>query len=225
MPLSRYSVVFGTLACLGLPFNPPVVGCLGNPLFYVFAGFAGLGLIFGVLGLIGPRRGLALAGMGLSVASPFGAMFVAPQTGGSRNEPATLGDIRTVIETQKAYKELNGGLYGTLECLAQPSACVAGYPPTGPVFLDSTLASGQPKSGYERRFIAGPPPANGQRRSMTSYAYVAVPTHPRLTGTRAFCGDSSGALCVTVDGQVPPVVTGRCITNEEDPSSPCIPLR
>jgi len=30
MRLSRYSIGFGIVACLGLPFNPPVIGCLGG---------------------------------------------------------------------------------------------------------------------------------------------------------------------------------------------------
>jgi hypothetical protein len=224
MRLARYSVVFGTLACLGFPFNPMYRGCLGNPLFLLFAGFAGLGLLCGTLGLIGTRRGLALAGMGLSIASPFGTLLATPPYHGS-NEPATIGDIRTVIVAQAAYQAANAGYYGTPECLAHPSACLAGYPVSGPTFLDSMIASGLPKSGYSRRFVAGPPPPNGQPRSMTSWAYVAVPVTPGRTGIRGFCGDSTGEICMTTQGQEPPVADGLCLIYEMDNTSPCVLLR
>ena len=223
-----YSVLFGVLALVGLAFNPPIAGCFINPFFYVFAGFAGLGLVLGLAGLPGAAngedRGLAIAGIILSVASPVVAWRIAPGTG-SRNETSVIGDVRSVMAGQDAYKSANGGYYGTPECLSRPSACLRGYPETGPVFLDSTLASGQRKGGYDRYFIAGPPAKGLSPSSMTSYAYVAVPVKVGQGGVRGFCGDSEGMICMTREGQMPPVRAGRCLVDVQDHSSNCTPLR
>jgi hypothetical protein len=43
-----------------------------------------------------------------------------------------------------------------------------------------------------------------------SYAYVAVPDKKGTTGVRAFCGDSSGRICVRVDGLMPEDLAGAC---------------
>ena len=225
MRAPRYALVFGILAILGLPLNPPITGCLGNPLFFVFAGFACLGFVLGLIGLMDDHRGRAVAAIILSVASPIVAWTLAPRlVGGRGEESSVIGDIRTVLSGQDAFKSANDGFYGTPGCLTRPSACLPGYPSSGPVFMDSLLASGQQKAGYDRRFVAGPPAPNGQRWSMTSYAYVAVPARQRSTGVRAFCGDSSGAICFTQGGEIPPVVAGHCITTEADRNSPCNPL-
>ena len=225
-----YSILFGVLALIGLAFNPPITGCFINPFFYVFAGFAGLGLVLGLAGLPGAAngedRGLAIAGIILSVASPFVGRAVAGQGPGGRNpESAIIGDIRTVISGQDAYKSANGGYYGTPECLSRPSVCIPGYPEVAPTFLDSALASGQPQSGYERHFIAGPPAGKGRPSSMTSYAYVAVPIEPGKSGIRGFCGDSGETICSTSNGQMPQVKDGRCVTDVQDPKAVCSPLR
>lgn len=45
---------------------------------------------------------------------------------------------------------------------------------------------------------------------MKPYAYVAVPLVKGLTSRRAFCGDSRGVICVTVDGSMPDVIQGKC---------------
>jgi type II secretory pathway pseudopilin PulG len=132
----------------------------------------------------------------------------------SANESAAIGDVRTVISAQAAYQSANAGYYDTLECLGTPSSCIPGY--GGPTFLDAALASGAPKSGYQRAFHPGGPPKSdegGSSRSpssMDSYAYTAVPLQPNRTGVRGFCGDASGRICVTMDGSEPPVVNGEC---------------
>ena len=88
------------------------------------------------------------------------------------------------------------------------------------------MASGQPKSGYERHFIAGPRAAKGLSPSaMSSFAYLAVPVEPGTTGIRGFCGDSEGAICTTADGRMPQVANGRCVTTKQDPKAACSPLR
>ena len=230
MRAQGYSVALGILAMIGLVFNPPIAGCFINPFFFVFAGCAGLGLLLGLADLLraanGEDRGLAIAGIILSVASPFvGRAVAGPGSGGRGPEGAVLGDIRTVISGQEAYKSQNDGYYGTPECLSRPSVCIPGYPEIAPTFLDSTLASVQPRLGYERHFIPGPPAGKGRPSSMMSYAYVAVPIEPGESGIRGFCGDSEGLICSTANGQMPQVANGRCVSTEQDPKAACRPLR
>ena len=125
-----------------------------------------------------------------------------------------IGDIRSVISAEAAYQSANGNYYDTLECMGAPTGCIPNY--TGPVFVDSTLSSGALKGGYKRTFHPGPAapssPDAGTRSpsSMTAFAYTAVPAEPNRTGIRGFCGDSSGRICVTMDGTEPKVVNGEC---------------
>jgi uncharacterized membrane protein YhaH (DUF805 family) len=145
----------------------------------------------------------------------------------SANESAAIGDIRTVISAQAAYRSANGGWFeGNPECLAAPAVgCVPGYPADGPGFLEPVLASRQPKSGYQRRFEPGRmvsvDPAVSSQTSVGNYAYVAVPVTPGQTGVRSFCGDSTGVICFRADGadiRAPggecPVTTGGCTPME-----------
>jgi len=135
----------------------------------------------------------------------------------SANESATLGDIRTLISAQAAYHAANGGFYGPLTCLVEPSGanCIPSYPATGPIFLDSQLASLNAKSGYGRSFQPGPP--TGLRQDMPCYAYHATPTVIGQTGVRGFGADCSGVICFTNDGSPVPSVNGVL--------SPCNALR
>jgi len=133
----------------------------------------------------------------------------------SANETATIGDIRTVISAQAAYHAANGGYYAsTLSCLATPSAggCIPNYPANGPTFIDSAIASGTAKSGYDRLFQIAPPPAAVPAAAGTSstggYAYTAVPVSPGQTGVRGLGGDASGAVCSTPNGAAPIVNNG-----------------
>src|SRR5688500_5561848 len=97
----------------------------------------------------------------------------------SANESATLGDIRTLISSQAAYQSANSGFYDSnLGCLTAPTTCIPSYPANAPTFLDSQLASQQPKSGYSRAFVPGGPiaPGNPPTFSVTStsvYRYDA----------------------------------------------------
>ncbi len=125
----------------------------------------------------------------------------------SANESATVGDIRTVISAQAAYHSTNGGWYeANIVCLHNPFVgCIPNYPSTSPTFIDSQLASLQPKSGYDRTFQGGQTPGGlnpsiNSNTSVTSYIYWATPTSPGQTGVRGFAGDSSGALCFSTDG-------------------------
>jgi prepilin-type N-terminal cleavage/methylation domain-containing protein len=129
----------------------------------------------------------------------------------SANESAAIGDIRTVISGQAAYHSANGGFYEkNFSCLGKQGGCIPNAPTTGPSFLDSQLASLQPKGGYAR--VApqfGDPPstpnADVSPSSVDAYVYAAVPQLPGRTGVRGFAGDHSGRLCETANGTVPPM--------------------
>ncbi len=141
----------------------------------------------------------------------------------SANEAQAIGDIRTVISAEVTYASSNGGYYDQLECLAKPQECIPGYPPAGPVFLGEVFPA--VRSGYQREFLSGLPAdgsevafANLSPSSVQSFVYLAYPVTPGTTGSRGFCGDYTGRICVTMDGSRPPVVEGQC-----DPA--CIPLQ
>ena len=126
----------------------------------------------------------------------------------SANEAATIGDIRTVISAQAAYNSSNGGFYDqNMTCLTAPgTGCIPSYPATAPNFVDSQIASLNPKSGYVRTFDSAPVGAPGPSSSATSasgYVYRATPVSPSQSGVRGFGGDSSGTLCSTPDGTLP----------------------
>jgi type IV pilus assembly protein PilA len=160
---------------------------------------------------------VAMIGIVAAVAIP--AWLVARA---SANESATLGDIRTLISAQTAYKSANAGFYdGHLSCLTEPSSagCIPSYPFSGPTFLDSLLASQNAKAGYNRSFTPGPtvapnPPASSPT-SVSIYRYDATPVTVGQTGIRGFAADHNGRVCVTANGTpVPgvgtPTLPGTC---------------
>ncbi len=145
----------------------------------------------------------------------------------SANESATIGDIRTLISAQEAYRSANGGLYeSNLQCLASPFVgCIPGYASSGPTFLEPALASRQPKSGYERRFepgrILAVDPSVSSQTSVAEWAYVATPVRAGQTGVRSFCGDSTGLICFRADGAEIRVLGGACPSARDG----CQPIR
>jgi type IV pilus assembly protein PilA len=131
----------------------------------------------------------------------------------SANESATLGDIRTLISAQTAYKSANAGFYdGNLSCLTSPSSpgCIPSYPISGPTFLDSLLASLQSKAGYHRTFTAGAtaPPGPYSPTSVSNYRYDATPATVGQTGIRGFAADHNGRVCFTANGTPVPGTGG-----------------
>jgi prepilin-type N-terminal cleavage/methylation domain-containing protein len=126
----------------------------------------------------------------------------------SANESAAVGDLRTVVSAEAAYHAANGGFYGPLACLAGPDQpnCIPNYPVGAPRFLDSQLASLNPKGGYSRAFVGGPP--TGLRQDIPCFAYHATPVVAGQTGVRGFATDCSGTICFTNDGSAIPTPLG-----------------
>ena len=120
-------------------------------------------------------------------------------------EAAAVGDTRSVISAEVAYASTTAdGSYGELRCLAEPATCTPGSKYTS--MLPKELASLADKTGYRRKFHAGPRTKGG----FSAFAYTAVPVKPGETGVRGFCGDDTGRICFTSDGSEPPVLNGRC---------------
>jgi type II secretory pathway pseudopilin PulG len=119
------------------------------------------------------------------------------------NEARAIGDIRTVISAQAAWQSANGGYYeGDLSCLASPTRCIPNYPSKAPTFLDTVLASQQPKDGYLRAFVPGPRPKKIDRRvsspsSVETWTYAARPVARGRTGYRSFFSDQTGVIRAT----------------------------
>lgn len=221
----------------GLAIASLVIGILSLPTMGCLGVGALLGIVLGIIALkrAGDRpreyggRGFAIGGivasaLSLLVAIPIAGIVAAIAIPSllrarvSANEAAAIGDVRTVISGQAAYSSANCGTYGRLECLSNPrgSGCIVDYPAAAPSFLDQALASAQVKSGYRRTFHPGAPLALTQGQGcpggtgLESFAYTAVPAARGSTGVRGFCGDDSGRICVTTDGNAPPVTNGRC---------------
>jgi prepilin-type N-terminal cleavage/methylation domain-containing protein len=139
----------------------------------------------------------------------------------SANEAATVGDIRTVISAQAAYHSANGAWYeGRIACLSNPfTTCIPGYPAGAPTFLDSQIASLQPKNGYTRGFAPGATPTSLSAvmspTSASGYVYDATPIAVGQTGVRGFGGDSSGLVCSNTTG-ARPATTGSVALDSND---------
>jgi type IV pilus assembly protein PilA len=120
----------------------------------------------------------------------------------SANEAAALGDTRTVISAEAAYHGATNG-YGPISCLSTPSDanCIAGYAPSAPTFLDESIATLMSKSGYARSFSTGSADTTLSAPSnVATYCYDATPVTVGSTGVRAFGGDGSGRVCLSMDG-------------------------
>ena len=201
------------LGLLGLP----TFGCLG------VGAFAAIGL--GIVALMRANRephayggqgraiaGIATGALSLVVGIPLAGIVAAIAIPSllrarvSANEAAAIADVRTFVYGEAAYQQASGGYYGPPECVARPADCLPGY--SGPSLLDASIASLEAKNGYQREFHPGSPVDSAldgspvPPRSLTSYAYVAVPVKEGQTGVRSFCGDASGRTCYVVSGPV-----------------------
>lgn len=113
------------------------------------------------------------------------------------NEVGAMGGVRSVESAQAVYRSAKGS-YGELACLVEPARC--GLENT-PAFLDAGMAAPS-RNGYRRRLVVGGAGA--------TFAYLAVPEQPGVTGFHGFCADDTGRICYTRDGSEPPLSGGRC---------------
>ena len=162
---------------------------------------------------------------GIMSAEPDGEEWVA-----YANEYPALDDLRQLMRAQKTYAEVTRFFDARLSCLELPGSCVA-WPDPDESLLRPLIATGLPRRGYTRRLIPGLPvspdqiaSAKASRSSVTTFAVVATPDVPGVTGIRAFCGDDTGAICYTRDGRAPDARNGRCPATPPDvagsPASP-----
>ena len=139
-------------------------------------------------------------------------------------ERMALLSISTVLQAQKAYAAENGALFDEFRCLTAPRDCRPALPADAAPFLDPTYEWLEPKLGYARKFHPGPKAtaeqvtrARASATSLTAFAFTATPIQAGRTGGRAFCGDSTGRVCMRLDGREPTVKEGRC--------EPCLKLQ
>ncbi|HXB53386.1 MAG TPA: hypothetical protein VN461_01305 [Vicinamibacteria bacterium] len=133
-----------------------------------------------------------------------------------RDRTAIL-DVRSVVMAGRAYAAANGALFGTLSCYTQPETCLPDFPKDAAPFLDPSHDWLATSLGYVHKFHPGPLAseeeilkAKAAPGSLKSFAFTVAPVKPGQTGLRAFCGDSSGRICVSRDGSEPRVKDGRC---------------
>jgi hypothetical protein len=133
-----------------------------------------------------------------------------------RDRTALL-DVRTVMLAEKFFAARNGGLFGPFECLTRPETCLPDFPAEEAPFLDPTHDWLATRLGYARTFHPGPKAgaddvrkARAVAASLKGFAFTAVPVKAGESGLRAFCGDSTGKICVTDDGSPPGLRDGRC---------------
>ena len=134
-----------------------------------------------------------------------------------RRESTVVATVSTVVFAEKQYAEANGTFFDEIACLTDPVKCIPGLDPGAAPFLDPTYAWLEPRLGYIRAFHAGPKAdpaaiakAKASPSSLRAFAFTVTPVKPGVTGGRAFCGDSTGRMCMTKNGSAPPVKDGRC---------------
>src|SRR5918995_137651 len=137
--------------------------------------------------------------------TPEAAAALAPEEIRARERMALLA-LSTVLQAQKAYAAQNGSYFDEFRCLTAPAECVPAFAADGAPFLDPSYPWLQPRLGYARKFHPGPKAtadqvarARASPTSLTAFAFTATPLHPGRTGGRAFCGDSSGRMCMRAD--------------------------
>jgi prepilin-type N-terminal cleavage/methylation domain-containing protein len=114
----------------------------------------------------------------------------------SANESATIGDIRTVISAQAAFQSANGGWYtGQISCLNNvvPGTCIPSYPANAPTFVDTAIASLQPKSGYSRSF--GQVALSPLTSMHGQHGHATWPPGDRGQPASGLRRDASGVIC------------------------------
>lgn len=165
------------------------------------------------------RAGLLLVVALASSTWTFGATVAdSPDVQAMRaRENMAIIAVRTVVVAEKSYAASNHSFYDQIPCLTRPWDCVPGHPQDVAPYLDSTYDWLAPRLGYSWKFHAGAAPtaeeiaaASASPTSLRAFAFTGTPIKAGETGSRGFCGDSTGAMCFTKDGSEPPVKNGRC---------------
>ena len=117
-----------------------------------------------------------------------------------RQEREAEAMVALAVAATHAYQKETGGLPATIDCLHQPKACVPTH--EGPQFLDAKYAL-KLKSGDEAYTY------QMQKGRGAAFAWIATPK--KAQGQKAFCGDSTGALCEARDGRAPATKDGACV--------------
>ncbi|HEY7509633.1 MAG TPA: hypothetical protein VIG50_05230 [Vicinamibacteria bacterium] len=132
-------------------------------------------------------------------------------------ERMALIAVSTVVQAGKAYAAVNGQLFDELRCFMAPAECIPNFPAEEAPFLDPTYPWLDTRLGYARKFHPGPKATPEQiarwrasPSSLTAFAFTVFPAVLGRSGGRAFCGDSSGRMCVRNDGREPLVRDGKC---------------
>ncbi len=122
----------------------------------------------------------------------------------TRKEPPTLKDayaiseVRAVRDAELSFARDNGGMFTTLPCLADPTACgfstgAKGYLPTELVGLPSV------RHGYEHILLVMGSPSARTPNGFPKFVYEARPVG-NIRGLRSFAADHSGRICWAADG-------------------------
>jgi hypothetical protein len=184
-------------------------GCMGPPSIIFMPVFAICGVA--CLTLAATRRERVSTAVVLALGTVASAVVLVRPSGYPTYEAVALTDVRTVLSAEAAYQGVNQDYVDTLECLAKPSSCIPGYPATSPTFLDVSLTRPEPKNGYRRWLVSGPPvenlPSSASRTSTRHFAYVAVPLDSRW---RSFCADETGVIFQAPKGITPNIRDGHC---------------
>lgn len=120
--------------------------------------------------------------------------------------------LHEIVVAEQMYAAANGGLHGSLECLALPRGCLADYPETAPTFLSQdTLEATHARHDFV--FHPGPERSLTDQRGQThsgfeSFAVTAVPLDPDRP---SLCADASGQILMRANGLPPPVEGGACV--------------
>lgn len=151
------------------------------------------------------------------IPSPTAAAEAVSAEGIRSRERMAIVALSTLLQAEKTYAARNGRLFDEVRCLVAPAACIPGFPAEEAPFLDPTYPWLEPRLGYARKLHAGPRAtpdqiarASASPSSLTAVAFTVTPVVPGKTAGRAFCGDSSGRMCVSADGREPPVKDGKC---------------
>jgi hypothetical protein len=121
----------------------------------------------------------------------------------ARDERSALAEVRAVAAAERAFADLDDGRYAELECLAAPSGCLPGFPPTAAPFLPERLVRAGPRHGYRFAFHPAPP----STKRLGSWAIVAAPEGGE---GRWLCADAGGRFCAG-SGRAPKALAeGRC---------------